>query len=232
MKCPELPQFDERGNNIADPRDKSGRKMAYITQVHRLALARYVGRGSGMALDLGCGYGRITRALESLGWTTVGLEPSGRILSHAVAAHRQGIWCIGGLPELPFRAHSFDLILAQNLLRPLHLSGMLDIVRTGELSATLRAGGRLVVVDNIWPGNHKFVTDDWIMDRFARDGLRLTLKVPIRSARWWGIFAVALGLVPRRWTERLAARELQRTARLQRLPAWRYHNVLYIFEKS
>lgn len=227
----DLPQFDDQGNNLVDPRDKLGRKTAYITRVHCKALEKYVGVGPGLALDLGCGYGRMAAALRGLNWNVVGLDPSVRVLTFAAAAAPGNLWCVGQLPELPFTAGSFDLILAQNLLRVLLLNNVLGVAESNAIPDALRPGGRFVVVDNIWQGNPDFVRDEWIVSTFTGLGLRLTKRAAIRSARWWGIYAVRYGLIPESWHERLADFELYVLEKRKKPPRLRYYNIVYVFEK-
>lgn len=227
----DLPQFDDQGNNLVDPADRRGRKTAYITRVHCKALERYVGRGPGLALDLGCGYGRMAGALRGLGWDVIGLDPSARILSFAADAAPGNLWCVGQLPELPFVLGCFDLVLTQNLLRVLHLNKCLQVAESCSIPDVLRPGGQLVIVDNIWRGNPDFVRDEWIVSTFTGLGLRLVKRAAIRSARWWGIYAVRYGLIPESWHEWLADFELRTLEKRTKSPRLRYYNVLYVFEK-
>lgn len=225
----QLPAYDDQGCNLVDPNDRRGLKTAYISRVQAMALERYVGRGTGWALDVGCGYGRMSGALRALGWDVIGVDPSQRILQAARDLAPDGNWCVARLPELPFRDGIFDLVLAQSLLRVLHLN---QVLRVSEgLPRLVKPGGRLVVVDNIRRHHRAYVPEEWIIDTFARLGLSLTLRVPIRAARWWGIYAVRYGLIPRALHCWLADYELRHMARRHRLPRWQYHNVLYVFER-
>jgi SAM-dependent methyltransferase len=184
-----------------------------------------------MALDLGCGYGRISAVLRDNAWDVVGFDPSFRVLSFAAKSSPEGMWCVGRLPDLPFAPATFDVVLAQSLLRVLHLNGVLQVARTSSIADILKPAGRLVVVDNIWKGNAKFVEEEWIIETYSALGLRLTNRVAIRNARWWGIYAVRYGLVPRTWFARFAEHELRIMSKRRNKPRFRYFNVMYIFEK-
>lgn len=227
----ELPAYDDAGRNLVDPNDRRGLKTDYISLLQSKAWAAYVGTGeSGLVLDLGCGYGRMSGVLQQLGWDTVGLDPSLRILKVADKLQPGLQWCCGGLPQLPFRARSFDLVMLQNLLRRLHIDGELGLVQ--GVSEMVKEGGRLVVVDNIREGHPNYVPERWILDTFSSEGLTLVRKVAIRRARWWGIYAIRYGLVPRSWHERLADVELRQMAKKQSNPRWQYYNVMYVFERA
>ncbi len=224
-----LPLFDDQGRNIVDPKDSLGLKTAYISTLHALALERYVGRGSGVAVDVGCGYGRVTECMTVLGWNVLGVDPSLRVLRSAASFFSRGAWCAGALPDLPVRPASVDLVLAQNLLRVLHLNGILHAAIA--LASMIKPGGRLVIVDNIREGHPEFVSEDWITETFVAEGLKLARRVAIRAARWPPIYAVRYGLVPKRLHRRLAEWELSRMAQAVRRPRHQYHNVMFIFER-
>ena len=230
-KPSELPLYDDAGRNLVDPRDRRGLKTDYISLVQSKALARYVGSGNDrLALDLGCGYGRMSGVLRQLGWHPIGLDPSLRILKIADQFQQGLSWCCGGLPGTPFSTRSFDLVMLQNLLRRLHIDGELGLVR--DVSELVKDGGRLVVVDNIREGHPAYVPERWIVEKFTGEGLSLTRRVAIRRARWWGIYAIRYGLIPRFLHGRIADRELHDMASRQENPRRQYYNVMYIFERK
>lgn len=231
QKPDELPAFDDAGRNLVDPNDRSGFKTDYISLIQSKALAEYVGQGvGGLALDVGCGYGRMSGVLHSLGWNTVGLDPSLRILKAAKKNLSEPHWCCGGLPDMPFARASFDLVVLQNLLRALHLHGELGLVE--GVSELIKGNGRVVVVDNIRDGHSSYVPERWIVEKFEADGLKLIRRVAIRKARWWGIYAVRYGLIPKSLHERLANFELRRMAKKTANPRWQYYNVMYVFQRA
>jgi SAM-dependent methyltransferase len=225
----ELPLYDDQGRNLVDPKDSLGFKTEYITRVHSLALMRYVGQKTGHALDVGCGYGRMAIALESLGWSVTGLDPSVRILKTTKRYAPEVSLCAAALPQLPVQGESVDLVLAQNLLRVLHLNGILDAALA--LTLPIKAGGQLVIIDNIRDGHPEYVPEDWILAKFHECGLRLKRRVAIRSSRWPPIYAIRYGLVPQHWLDWIAEYELARMAKTRARPTMQYHNVMFVFEK-
>ncbi|MBD8524191.1 class I SAM-dependent methyltransferase [Pseudomarimonas arenosa] len=224
-----LPVFDDQGRNLVDPADSWGRKTAYITCLQAKAITTYVGRGTGLALDLGCGYGRMSGTLRELGWQVTGLDVSKRVLMAASRMAPAGTWCVGSLPHLPFADRTFDLVLAQNLLRVLHLNQVLNVA--DGIPRVVKPGGRLVVVDNIRQGHRDFVPESVVIEKFARNGFGLVSRTAIRAARWWGIYLVRYGVIPPRAFDRLAEHELSRMASRRGSPRWQYHNVLFVFER-
>lgn len=224
-----LPVYDDSGINLADPHDRLGIKTEYISLVQEQALALHVGQGRGAALDVGCGYGRMSNALATLGFRMTGVEPSERVLRVAAERNPQHTWVVGKMPDLPFQAQSFDLVCLFNVARVMHLLGIAEACRS--LTRLVRPGGRLVVIDNLREGNAQYLPEAWFDQTFARDGLRQVLKVPIRASRWPLIYLIRYGLIPQRWLPRIAAWEVRRMARKRRPPRWSYYNYLFIYEK-
>jgi SAM-dependent methyltransferase len=70
----------------------------------------------GRALDIGCGAGLSTAALEPLAETVVGLEPVHAMLAHSRVVAPHALFVVGGAERLPFSAGAFDLIAAAGAL--------------------------------------------------------------------------------------------------------------------
>src|SRR5919112_1456006 len=66
----------------------------------------------GRALDVGCGAGLSTAALEPLAVTTVGLEQVLTMLTHRQAVAPRAFFLVGQAERLPFSDDSFDLMTA------------------------------------------------------------------------------------------------------------------------
>lgn len=226
----DLPVFDDNGVNLADPNDARGQKTAYISRVQTKALRAYVGCGSGAALDVGCGYGRMCDALAELGYAVTGVEPSERVLRVATSRRPDHQWRVGSMPDLPFADESFDLVCLFSVARVLHLMCAADVC--GSLVRLVKPGGRLVVIDNLRRDDARYLPEPWFDATFARDGLRLTHKVAIRASRWPLIYMIRYGLIPERWFDAIAEWELRHMARKKRVPHFSYYNYLFIYERS
>ena len=68
------------------------------------------------ALDVGCGAGLSTAALEPLAETMVGLEPVRTMLTHSRAVAPHALFLVGQAERLPSSAGAFDLITAAGSL--------------------------------------------------------------------------------------------------------------------
>lgn len=221
--------FDDSGLNVADPNDRLGVKADYITMLQSMALEALVPEGNGRALEIGCGHGRLTQAITGLGFETIGLDPSLRLLQLARERLPGQPFCVGALPNLPFADMSFEAVFLINVLRVLHLLEIKETV--DDVARIIAPDGRLIVLDNLRNGDDRYVTDDWIIDRFQGLGLRLEARQPVRRGRWLGVLAVRYGLIPRSWLPKLARYELARMAKRTHIPCWTYDNVVYVFRK-
>jgi len=103
-----------------------------------LRLTRRVRR----ALDVGCGAGLSTAALEPLADSTVGLEPVLNMLSHSRAVAPRGAFLVGLAERLPFQAESFGLVTAAGSLNYVDLALFLP-----EVARVLVPAGVLVIYD-------------------------------------------------------------------------------------
>ena len=229
MKNIEIPRYDDAGINLADPHDRLGLKTEYISRLQLEALSRYVGFGDGLAVDVGCGYGRMTHRISTLGYDVLGVEPSLRVLRHAADSQPSLGWVVGRLPDLPVANGSAALVLLLNVVRSLHLLGLLGLC-TGAVNA-IKPGGRLVILDNIRDGDGRYVDETWFVEFFAGAGLELEKRVAIRGSRWPIIYMIRYGLIPARWFDKIIDWELRRMLRKKKSPKWSYHNVIFIFRK-
>jgi len=94
------------------------------------------------ALDIGCGAGVSTAALEPIAGSVIGLEPFQRMLEHAHQVAPRAHFLVGYAERLPFSPSTFDLLTA---------AGSLDYVDLGlflpEAHRVLAPNGVLVVYD-------------------------------------------------------------------------------------
>lgn len=227
----EVPRFDDAGINLADPNDVRGLKTEYITQLQIEALRGCLGGAHGVAADIGCGYGRMTSRIASLGFDRViGIDPSSRVIEAARSLSPGMEFRVGALPSLPLAKGEAGTIFILNVLRVLHLLGCVDVV--GGVAESLPQGGRLVVLDNLRKGHPEYLTEEDVIGLFSSVGLRLVKRQAVRGARWPWIQLVKVGLVPRRLYRWLLAFELVLMRRLPNAPRWHYINVIWVFEKA
>jgi SAM-dependent methyltransferase len=95
-----------------------------------------------LALDIGCGAGVSTRALDGYAAHAIGLEPAAAMLPWAARVAPSADFLAGAAEALPFRDHSFDLITAAGSLNYVDLDRFFP-----EAARVLEAHGVLVIYD-------------------------------------------------------------------------------------
>jgi len=223
------PLFDDDGNNLADPGDRTGRKSEYIQILHERAIQLHLRPSKGYALDIGCGLGRMGKALCELGYDVIGLDPSLRVLKSIPEKSRYAGIVNAALPQLPFRDESFDLVCLFGVARMVHLLGKAKIC--GDAIKFVKPGGHLAVIENIRTGDNRYLQEPWFEEIFSRGGLSLMIKIPIRASRWPVIYLIRYGLIPKSWFPAIVEWELSRMAKKKAPPRLSYHNYLFIYKK-
>jgi SAM-dependent methyltransferase len=96
----------------------------------------------GSALDVGCGAGLSTAALEPLADTVAGLEPVAAMLAHRSVVAPHALFLVGRAERLPFPAGTFDLLTAAGSLNYADPRLFLP-----EAARVLAPGGVLAIYD-------------------------------------------------------------------------------------
>jgi ubiquinone/menaquinone biosynthesis C-methylase UbiE len=95
----------------------------------------------GLAVDVGCGEGRWTRALRAAGHETVGVDRSETLIDEARKADPEGAYEVATIDALPFADGAAALVLCVNVL-----PHVLDLERAAtELVRVCAADGVLVL---------------------------------------------------------------------------------------
>ena len=108
---------------------------------YRAAFERFIGKGQGPALEIGCGEGRVARALQGLGYPVTVAEPAPALLEAARTAQSASTYHCAPAQSLPLADNGFDLVVCHNVLMDVD-----DLqVSVGEAARVLALGGRLFV---------------------------------------------------------------------------------------
>jgi SAM-dependent methyltransferase len=108
---------------------------------YRAALAAFLRPGTGAALDLGCGEGRVSRELTALGYHVIAFDPVGELLAAAAEARSASHYVRADAAALPFRDAYFDLVVAYNVL--MDVPDVPAVVT--EMRRVLRPTGRAII---------------------------------------------------------------------------------------
>jgi SAM-dependent methyltransferase len=93
----------------------------------------------GLALDLGCGEGRVGRVLQKLGYAVTGVDAAPTMVQLAASYGPAPPAVVGDAAALPFRDEIFDLVVAYMSLHD--MDAMPQAV--AETARVLKPGGRL-----------------------------------------------------------------------------------------
>jgi SAM-dependent methyltransferase len=106
--------------------------------MYRRALARFVGSGTGNALEVGCGEGRISRELKKLGYRVTATDAVSTLVEASRQANSADEYAVADGKNLPFSDRQFDLVMAYNVL--------MDVE---DVSATLREIRRVMKPEGV-----------------------------------------------------------------------------------
>lgn len=152
-------------------------------------------------LDLGCGAGSYVRYLATFGHKVVGVDYSLPSLWRALAADSKRIGSYAGAEayHLPFRDHSFDVVLSSGVFQTLRFpESALD-----EMARVVRREGLIVV--EFLNAFEPFALAHSIRQRLAKEPPRLRTYSPFDIRKWLEqrgfevIRRVGIYLTPRRY---------------------------------
>lgn len=103
-------------------------------------------------LDVGCGYGTLTRFLAEEDALPIGLDRRPEAIRTATEKHPAGDYLVGCAESLPFADNSFDALIFFNSLH--HIDPELYVAALQEAYRTLAPGGYVLVVEPIAEGGY------------------------------------------------------------------------------
>ncbi len=195
-----------------DPADRRGRKNMYIDLLQKMALDQVLRfKGDETVLDFGCGSGRISYWIAPKVKKVVGLEITPEMIDLAEKqrqARNVEFFLYDGIhfPSLPGLV---DLVLSVGVVQALRGEQLKRTIR--ELTHYLKEGGRLVLIEQVSqnPKINRPRLEEYL-DAFRSSDLECADYRPIRKGRWWFLYLIRYGIVPRSWFPSLAAWELKR----------------------
>jgi SAM-dependent methyltransferase len=152
---------------------------AYYAHFQRRAVVRLLRRCNlppGLrALDVGCGTGRWSGLMLSLGWKPYGVDVGEQALRFAAEVWPGARFSCGRLPFLCFAAQSFDVAISVTVLQHIPHTQQADALHA--IRYVLKPGGYCVACETIDardPSPHIFgnTTERWL-EKFGRAGFQL-----------------------------------------------------------
>jgi cyclopropane fatty-acyl-phospholipid synthase-like methyltransferase len=168
-------------------------------------------KGDENVLDFGCGSGRIAYWIAPKVKKVVGMEVTPEMIELAEKnriAQNVEFTLYDGMhfPAFPF---PFDLILSVGVLQTMkgeRLKGTLS-----ALMNYLKPEGKLALIEQV--SNNPEVERPRLeeyLQAFKESRLISSRYYPIRSGRWWCLYLIRYGVIPRKWFRQIASWELKR----------------------
>lgn len=189
-------------------------------------------KGDEFVLDFGCGSGRMAYWIAPRVKKVVGLEITPEMIDlaerHRIAQNVEFLVYDGfHFPTFPF---SFDLVLSVGVLQI--MKGELLKSTLSSLAQYLTKDGRLYFIEQ--------ASDNPKVDRpsineylqvFKESKLECLQYYPIRKGRWWLLYLVRYGLIPKRWFRQIACYELEKRKKERGLIRF-YKDFLFLLRKG
>lgn len=213
-----------------DPADRRGHKNYYIDLLQKMALQDVLElKGDEFVLDFGSG--RIDYWIAPRVRKVVGLEVTPEMIElaekHRTASNVEFILYDGThFPDLPCL---FDLILSIGVLQTMRGEVLKRTV--SELTKYLKSGGRFCLIeqasDNPKLGRPRVKE---YLEAFREIELECLHCYSIRRGRWWILYLMQYGFIPKKWFPEIAAWEL-REGRGFKNGIYYYRDFLFFLKK-
>ncbi|MGB7573798.1 MAG: class I SAM-dependent methyltransferase [Thermodesulfobacteriota bacterium] len=216
-----------------DPSDRKGHKNDYIDLLQKIALQEVLElKGDEIILDFGCGSGRISYWIAPKVKKVVGLEITREMIDLAeknrVAENVEFIVYDG--VRFPVVPYPFDLILSVGVLQTMK-EELLKRTLSG-LAQYLKKDGRFYLIEQA-SDNPKIERPEveQYLKAFKESKLECLRYYPIRSGRWWLLYLIRYGFIPKNWFSRIAHDELLKRRR-ERGRIHVYKDFLFLLKKE
>ena len=108
---------------------------------YRHSLTRFIGYGAGRALEIGCGEGRVSRELKTLGFQVTATDAVAELVEAARLADSAENYTVADAKNLPFSDGRFNLVVAYNVLMDVE-----DVpVTVGEIRRVMKPDATLFI---------------------------------------------------------------------------------------
>jgi SAM-dependent methyltransferase len=215
-----------------DPADRWGHKNYYIDLLQKMALDEVLDlKGDEIVLDFGCGSGRISYRIAPKVKRVIGLEVTPEMIELAeknrTASNVEFILYDGShFPDLPYL---FDLILSVGVLQIMRGAVLIEAV--SELTKYLKSGGRFCLIEQVSnnPNVDRPKVEEYL-EAFKASKLECLHAYSIRRGRWWLLYLIRYGFIPRKWFPHVASWELTHRRRSERNISY-YRDYLFLIKK-
>lgn len=195
-----------------DSADRRGHKNYYIDLLQKMALEEALDlKGNEVVLDFGCGSGRFSYWIAPRVKKAVGLEITPEMVELAERnrdVENVEFMVYDGIhfPVFPF---PFDLILSVGVLQTMR--GEILKRTISKLAQYLKKNGRFLLIEQTSdnPKVERPKVEEYLQ-AFEESKLECLQYYPIRNGRWWMLYLIRYGLIPKGWFRRIAHYELEK----------------------
>ena len=215
-----------------DPADRKGHKNYYIDLLQKMALEEALElKGDEVVLDFGCGSGRISYWIAPRVKRVVGLEITPEMIELAEknrTIENVEFMVYDGVhfPVIPFPV---DVILSVGVLQT--MKGELLKNALSGLANYLRKDGRIYLIeqasDNPRIGRPSVRE---YLQAFTESKLECLQLYPIRNGRWWLLYLIRYGIIPKGWFGRIAFWELMKNRKAKEKISY-YKDCLFLIRR-
>jgi SAM-dependent methyltransferase len=216
-----------------DPADRKGHKNYYIDLVQKMALEEVMElKGDEVVLDFGCGSGRIAYWIAPRVKKVVGLEITPEMIDlaekHRTAGNAEFVTYDGmHFPSFPY---PFDLILSVGVLQIMKGDGLKQTL--SGLNQYLKKGGKFYLIEQASdnPKLKRPKVEEYLR-AFKESKLECLQHYPIRNGRWWMLYLIRYGMVPKGWFRQVGRYELEKRRREKGVIGF-YKDFLFVVGKG
>ena len=216
-----------------DPADRRGHKNYYIDLTQKMALDEVLElEGDEVVMDFGCGSGRFCYWIAPRIRQVVGLEVTPEMIELAKrnrTAKNVEFMLYDGV-HFPVLPYSFDIILSVSVLQHMEIEKLKKTLF--ELAQYLRGDGKVCLIEQVSdnPKVERPKADEYLQ-AFKEAKLECPQYYPIRNGRWWMLYLIRYGVMPRGLFSRIARREILLRRRKSNAISY-YQDYLFILRKS
>lgn len=195
-----------------DPADRKGHKNYYIDFLQKMTLEEVMElRGNEIVLDFGCGSGRFSYWIAPRVKKVVGLEVTSEMID--LAEKNRTIenveFKLYDKVHFPVFPYLFDIVLSIWVLQYMESDKLNKTV--SELAQYLKEDGKLYLIEQASdnPKVRRPRVDEYLQS-FKESKLECLRYYPIRNGRWFVLYLIRYGFIPKNWLPRIARHELSK----------------------
>jgi SAM-dependent methyltransferase len=188
-------------------------------------------KGDEVVLDFGCGSGRVAYWIAPKVKKVIGLEGTPEMI-HLAEMNRKAnnvdFVLYDGI-HFPNLSSPFDVILSVGVLQYMKGEGLRKAVC--ELGRYLRPGGILCLIEQASnnPKINRPNVEEYLQ-AVKKSRLECLRYYPIRNGRWWLLYLIRYGMIPKGWFHRIAIWELMKNRKIEKHISY-YKDYLFLIKR-